>query len=186
MQKILLPLVALPALLAVAPAAPAALAAGSELRSPTYLPYGDATGAWSSGSVLSDGSLAALVRDGAGQPLWALDAALTPDGQIQGSLLPLEYAGNPVLKLGTLAVTGSALLSSIGGDFHLVMYDPKSATGSGAGLTIFALGFIQGELIAGRPSGALPLVSLSGRPSAGHQAPGITVGALTGRWFLVF
>ncbi len=187
MFKPLLMLATLSAFVPDAAARPLVLGAEPDLRVPSYVPYGNVTGAWSSASVLADGFVNGLVSDAAGQPLWVLDATLTAGHQIQGALHPLEYAGNPVMKLGSLAVTGSAQMAAgEGGGFHLVMYDPQAASQSGAGLTIYALGFIQGELVLGRSGGALPVVAAGGHVAAGHQAPSAAVGTLGARWFLIF
>jgi hypothetical protein len=155
-----------PTLLALAPLALAAAPQRSAATAPIFIPYGAMEGSWSCATLQHDGSVSGLLKDGAGQPLWALDAKLSPSGELEGSLLPLEYAGNPVELMGALAVLGDAAIGADGkGTFHLVIHQPQ------LGLKpIYALGFIDGDLLDTRPGTAKLALSLAATSQVGARA----------------
>ncbi len=127
---------------------------------PMMAPYGDFHGAWTSATVLLDGIVAGVLTDAIGQPLWMLDAKLTPSNGIQGELFALEYAGNPALVFSELLVMGDVVTSADGTNrFQLVIFDPKLDNPAFGQKPLYPFGFLEGELCDGRTEedgGAVP------------------------------
>lgn len=154
-------------LLALAPVASAQLsqpAQGHQVKPDGFVPYGDFSGAWISGSLLFDGVLSGVLTDALGRPLWILDTTLSDTGKVQGSLAALEYSTNPALGFSSLSVMGQAQIGAQGsGSFSLIIYEPNlQATSpepvSAAGY-VKVLGTLSGNLQSGRLDAPAPLGS---------------------------
>ena len=159
-------------LLALAPIASAQHSRMPPVDPIGLIPYGDLSGAWTSGSSLADGTLTGVMSDVLGRPLWILDASMSDTGAVSGALLPLEYATNPALGLSNLTVAGSSKIDASGsGSFTLVIHEPFGQVGGPQVLPAFrpvvALGTIKGEL----QSGHLTKLGASMRASAGSTKP---------------
>lgn len=113
-------------------------AAQPAVHGPVAIPYGQASGTYD----IAAGKLLALLEDASGLPLWVLEAEVYEDGGIDGDLLPLRYATNPVLGGVSLTVSGQMLLDELGnGVFYATVYE----FGGGA-IPVFPVALIEGAV----------------------------------------
>ena len=141
----------------------------------SLVPYGSAAGTWIKTSPSENGVLIALLEDAAGQPLFVLDALMSPTNQIVGRLLALDYAGNPALSLPAFGVVGQARFPAEGpGSFSLVIYNPLEDFGY-----VYPHGQIEGVLQHG-----LRLMSKPGQGTSSLSVQSADTQAGEFRWRL--
>ena len=125
-------------------------AASHNVSGTTLIPFGQAFGTYD----YAEGKLLALLEDASGTPLWVLDAVTYEDGVIDGELLPLEYASNPVAPSVQLTVSGQMHLDVNGnGSFNAVIFQY-----AGGAIPVFPVGGIEG---------------LVKQPGVGHSLPAL-------------
>lgn len=133
-------------------AGPATAQDSSLVASNSFVPSGTATGTWVAGTVTESGVLVALMVDEAGEPVFVLDAQLTPQGAIYGDLRTLEYATNPALGMPPLKAVGQAQISQgHGGTFWAVISGPIDGP-----MPVSLFGRIEGALLPVSSRGIKP------------------------------
>ena len=113
-------------------------AATQQTSAITLIPFGQAFGSYDAGS----GHMLALLEDAAGTPVWVLDAYVHAWGGLDGDLLPLEYASNPVTPGLQLKVSGGVVLDERGnGSFAAVIFQYN-----GGAIPVFPVGKLEGVI----------------------------------------